>query len=305
MARTVLIIDDSEVVRAHVERVLSQCGEVDRVLIASDGAEGFKLLLSTPIDLVLCDVVMPAIDGYKFLALKQARLELHEVPVIMLTGEEQVRSKVRGLEAGAQDYLTKPFDDAELVARVRVHLKIKSLQDELREKNVRLEELSRTDGLTGLFNRRYFLDLCDLELERARRYRLPLSYLMVDIDFFKKVNDTHGHLGGDHVLAAVAALLRRELRREDAAGRYGGEEFAVLLPHTERPGALRTAERIRAIVEANPVAVEDFHVPVTVSVGVATGNGELPETFNVLVDAADQALYRAKREGRNRVVDAR
>ena len=222
MARTVLIIDDSEAIRRRVEQILGAQDIFEIFLKASNGIEGFKLLLNNPVDIILCDLMMPGIDGFKFLSLKQTKAEYNEVPVIMLTGEEDVRAKVRGLEAGASDYLTKPFHDEELVARVKVHLKIKTLQSELRDKNARLETLTRTDELTSVNNRRFFMETLRAEYLRSERYRAPLVYAMVDIDHFKRVNDTHGHLVGDRALVAVAQVLQKAVRLQDVLGRYGG-----------------------------------------------------------------------------------
>ena len=212
---TVLIIDDSEAVRLRVQEVLAQEPKVSRVLTASDGIAGFKLLTEHPVDLILCDLIMPVLDGFKFLALKQTKKELADIPVIMLTGEEDIRAKVRGLEAGAHDYLTKPFDAHELLARLRIHLKLKDLQDALKEKNLRLEQLSRTDELTGLNNRRYFMEMLRTEFRRAERYGEAFVLVMVDIDHFKRVNDTYGHLMGDRALVTVAQRLTQSARTQE------------------------------------------------------------------------------------------
>lgn len=302
MVRTVLIIDDSEPIRRHVERVLRDHHVADDFLTASNGMEAFSLLMKHPVALVFCDVEMPGFDGFKFLRLKASKTELEDVPVIMLTGKEDVRAKVRGLSEGASDYLTKPFHDEELVARAQVHLKLKELQDELRDKNALLEELSRTDGLTGLLNRRSLVELLNAEFAKCERYRTPLSLVMVDIDHFKKVNDTHGHLVGDAALKVLAGVLRAELRTCDAAARFGGEEFALLLPQTDREGAIVAAERCRAALERAAVPTEGGVLHITASFGVATCPESNVASLDDLVGLADQALYRAKNDGRNRVV---
>lgn len=301
MQRTVLIIDDSEPVRRHVERVLREHDVADVVRHAASGVEGFALLAKEPISLVLCDVEMPDLDGFKFLRLKASNASLSDVPVIMLTGKEDVRAKVQGLNEGASDYLTKPFHDDELVARARVHIKLKLLQDELRKKNQLLEELSRTDGLTGLLNRRYLMELLTAEVHKTERYHHPFSLVMLDIDFFKKINDTFGHVTGDAALKMVGQVLRREVRACDVAARFGGEEFAILLPQTDREGALTAAERLRKAIEAAEVASRGYVLHVTASFGVATYPSEGIESVEDLVTRADKALYRAKSEGRNRV----
>lgn len=301
---TVLIIDDSEAVRSTVQEVLRDEPKVARVLTAADGIAGFKQMLETPVDLVLCDLIMPVLDGFKFLALKTTRPEFALVPVIMLTGEEDVRAKVQGLTAGASDYLTKPFDAHELLARVRIHLKIKELQDNLRDKNTRLEQLTRTDELTGLNNRRFFMEMLRNEFKRSERYGTQVVYVMADIDHFKRVNDTYGHLVGDRALVTVAQALARTARAQDIVGRYGGEEFAMMLPHTEPKGGELAAERHRKHVEETVLYLDEGPLVLTLSLGVASFPRPDVKRVEDLIALADEALYRAKAAGRNRVVMA-
>lgn len=304
VTRTVLIIDDSEAIRRRVVQSLGDKNVFTTFLQASDGIEGFKLLLSNPVDLILCDLNMPGIDGFKFLALKHGKSEYNEVPVIMLTGEEDVRNKVRGLEAGASDYLTKPFHDEELVARVRVHLKIKTLQDELRDKNARLEAMTRTDELTGVNNRRFFMEMLRAEYLRSERYGTPLVYAMVDIDHFKRINDTHGHLIGDRALVAVAGVLQKAVRLHDVLGRYGGEEFGIIMPHTDQPGAELAVERCRRQIAETPIEVDGHSLKITVSLGAVCYPRPEIKRLEDLIGLADAALYRAKEAGRNCIVIA-
>lgn len=304
MDTTVLIIDDSESVRNRVQRALSEKQVFSRFLLAGDGVEGFKLLLGNRVDLVLCDIIMPGIDGFRFLSLIQSKPEYSDVPVIMLTGQEDVRAKVKGLELGASDYLTKPFHDEELVARVKVHLKIKALQDELREKNVRLEELSNTDGLTKITNRRHFMEVFELEFMRAERYSAAMTYVMIDLDHFKRINDQYGHLVGDRALIACANVLREGLRAHDVVARYGGEEFALLLPETDLAGAKVVAERYRRRIEDTTITVGEHTINLTASLGVSCCPHDEVNSIDDLIRLADDALYVAKQEGRNRVVFA-
>ena len=219
----------------------------------------------------------------------------------MLTGETQQEDKIEGLELGADDYITKPFQYPELLARIRAGKRIVDLQKELMDTNRRLELLSITDGLTKLNNHRYFQDELLRAFEESARYQRPLSLAMVDIDFFKKVNDTHGHAVGDEVLKAVASLFRESIRTTDLVARYGGEEFAVMMPETELDDAMIFAEKIRALVESAPIDTQAGPVPATVSIGVASVPFTRVKGPKELIVAADKALYRAKRAGRNQV----
>lgn len=301
MSSSVLIIDDSVAVREQIIRTLESASLFNHYYEAEDGLEGLKKLLSAPVDIILCDLEMPRIDGFKFLSMLKGRPELQDVPVIILTGMNDREPKIKGLEQGASDYVTKPFDNEELVARVKVHLKIKKLQDELKRSNELLLDLSNTDHLTGLFNRRFMMDALDKEVHRSFRKGGNLSLIMLDIDHFKQVNDTYGHLQGDAVLQMMALLLQKELRSYDCAARYGGEEFVAILPDSSLKESVSVAERIRLAVQGTRFSGPLTRLSLTASLGVAGFSREHFPTVDGFIKMADDALYRAKANGRNRV----
>jgi diguanylate cyclase (GGDEF)-like protein len=301
MSTSVLIIDDSAVIREQIIRTLESFRIFSRYYEAEDGMEGFKKLISSPVDLIICDLEMPRIDGFKFLSMLKARPDLQDVPVILLTGVNNREQKIRGLEQGASDYITKPFDHEELVARVKVHLKIKKLQDELKRSNDLLLELSNTDHLTGLFNRRYMMDALEKEVQRSIRKKGNLSLILLDIDHFKQVNDTYGHLQGDVVLQKVAQQLQKELRSYDCAARYGGEEFVAILPDSTLKESVFVADRIRLAMQAARFNGPLAKLTLSVSCGVSWFSTEHVTTVDNFIKQADDALYRAKANGRNRV----
>jgi diguanylate cyclase (GGDEF)-like protein len=219
----------------------------------------------------------------------------------MLTGMNDRDLKIKGLQQGASDYITKPFDPDELVARVRIHLKIKNLQDDLKRTNELLLELSNTDHLTGLFNRRYLMEALDKEIQRSVRKGGNLSLIMLDIDHFKQVNDVYGHLQGDIVLQKVAVQLQKELRSYDVAARYGGEEFIAVLPDATLKEAVFVADRVRMSLQKAKFSGALSKLSLTVSLGVALFSPAGVTTVDGFIKMADDALYRAKANGRNRV----
>jgi len=294
----ILIIDDSAVAREVILDALRQARLPATLLTAPNGHEALDLLKRQAVDLVLCDLEMPGIDGLGFLDRLNTNDLWKEIPVIILTGHETREDKIRGLERGACDYVTKPFDAGELVARVKVQLKIKSLQDRLRESNRRLEQLSRTDPLTGLANRRYFMAVLEEAFAAAVSDGAPLALLMLDIDHFKRLNDSRGHQAGDAVLATLGDLL---LDGDGFAARYGGEEFAIVLMERDLTDATRIAwEFCRQVADMSfDPPLDDLKV--TASLGVAAIPHPSIETLNQLIREADDALYRAKHAGRNRV----
>jgi len=296
----ILIVDDSHSVREEIKKALSEAEGDFTFLEAENGLDGFKLLLENQIDLVLCDLVMPQMDGFKFLSMKGSRREFDDIPVIMLTAVGDMEKKIRLLSAGAGDYLVKPFHPGELRARALVHLKRKLLQDELRRKNQLLMKLSTTDGLTRIFNRRHFLELAHAEIERSHRQRLNASLLILDVDKFKEINDTFGHQVGDTVLVALCDEMKKRLREYDIFGRYGGDEFTVLFPHTTLDEAYDIAERLREHISVLSIkALKGTHI------GISGGIADLGHTrgsLEAMIKSADGALYKGKAAGRGRIV---
>ena len=270
---------------------------------ASDGEQALAMVHRNPPDLILLDVMLPDIDGYEISRRIKGDESLPFIPIILVTARDSTQDKVAGLDAGADDYLTKPITCPELEARVRSMLRIKRLQDELEEKNRELERLSISDGLTGLYNHRHIHGLLKDEFERADRTRDPVTVAMFDLDRFKAVNDTHGHQAGDRVLQQFADILRQSAREIDRIGRYGGEEFLVILPDTGIKDGAVFVERVRRDVESHSFAIgRDKPIRMTVSAGVASYPHEQVGSTETLVRLADEALYAAKAGGRNCIV---
>ncbi len=296
----ILVVDDN---RDNVEIIATRLRfrgyEVDE---ASHGAEALGQVAEKPPDLILLDVMLPDIDGYEISRRIKGDDDLPYIPIILVTARDSTQDKITGLDAGADDYLTKPINFPELEARVRSMLRIKRLQDELEEKNRALERLSISDGLTGLFNHRHIHGLLHEEFERVNRTGDSLTVAMFDLDRFKAVNDTYGHQAGDRVLQEFASILRENAREIDRLGRYGGEEFMVMLPETGVEDGAVFVERVRRDVARRPFDVgRDQPLRLTVSAGLATyPNGV--DTPEELVRRADEALYAAKAAGRDRVV---
>ena len=307
MKANLLLIDDSEAQSSQITESLERLGYA--VQRASSGAEGLRLAREKPPDLVLLDVVMPDIDGFAVCRWLKVNADTRDIPVIMLTVRTAVADRIAGLNIGADDYLAKPFDDQELEARIFAALRVKAAHSELRSRNQQLETmlhsveaLAITDSLTGLFNRRRFADVLKREFAVTRRYRNTLSCLLVDIDHFKQINDRFGHDAGDQVLKEVARRIVGSLREVDLAARYGGEAFALLLPHTSKKDAKIVAERLLNNLRKQQFNFGSELVRITASVGCAGNTDVASGQAEDLVKAADLALYEAKNGGRNAVV---
>lgn len=295
----VVVVDDDRAIRRLVKLFLQRQGY--ETAECATGAEAREELWHHGWDLAILDRRLPDTDGLQLCREIKGEYEFRNRYVIVLTGEDDHEDKLEGFELGADDYVTKPFQPAELVARIRAARRIVDLQKELLEKNEKLARLSITDGLTQLYNHRHLQESLAREFEEARRYDRPLSFALIDLDYFKKVNDTFGHAAGDEVLKEVAARFSDSVRSSDLIARYGGEEFAVLMPQTPLEDAVQFAEKIRSVVEETPIRTEDTVIPVTVSIGVASNSLTHFDSTLELVDSADKALYRAKESGRNQV----
>jgi two-component system cell cycle response regulator len=284
----VLVADDDGVTRAMVTAWLRASGF--EVVAARDGDEALVVATERQPDLLLVDVTMPGLDGYAVCSAIQTASAVPP-PVIFLTAHATTTARVAGLEAGAVDYIVKPFEQAELVARVRAALRTKAVRDGFVEQATR-------DGLTGLLNRREIDARANAAVHLAERHGRSLSCLMIDLDHFKQINDRFGHAAGDEVLREAARRIIAACRTSDVVGRYGGEEFMLLLPETCAEDAVTTGDKLRRVLSEQPVEVDELSIPITASVGVA--GWEVGMGASALFEAADQALYRAKELGRNR-----
>lgn len=287
----ILVVDD---VPANVEILSFHLGDEGYdVLEAQSGEQALSLLNAddADIDLVLLDVMMPVMSGLDVLAQIKRNIETEHIPVILVTANAEDQNVAEGLDMGAFDYIIKPYSLLVLLARVRAALREKERQD-------LLEKWATTDPLTDLFNRRHFFELAERELERCRRLQSDLSFILLDIDYFKQVNDKYGHLMGDTVLITLAKELKKQLRKVDFCCRYGGEEFVLCLPDTPQQGTVDVAERIRLQIEKLEFSTPDGEeFSVRISLGVATRKNE--DNVEVILKRADDALYEAKQAGRN------
>lgn len=289
----VLIVDDSPDALALAKARLGKEGH--ELLFADGGKAGLEKAAQEKPDLVLLDLDMPDMSGFEVCRALKADPDLSMIPVIFLSGSGTPQDRVKGLDIGAVDFVTKPFDTFELRARVNAALRTKRVQD-------LLMEYAHIDPLTGLANRRALMQRLEEEWAGIERRGGTLAIIMADIDHFKKVNDEHGHPVGDRALQRVADVIRDQSRINDLVSRYGGEEFAVVVPDEETDGAVKLAERCRSRIEEIRLSTGSETVTMTCSFGVAQyRKGDDAET---LLSRADDALYRAKEAGRNRVVAA-
>ncbi len=303
MAEIILIAEDDAHIAELIKIILETKGYETHW--AKDGQEAIQEAQRLKPDLMLLDVMMPKLNGYEVLRLLKENNDLKDMPVIFVTVRGETDSKVVGLRLGGHDYITKPFDLDELIARVEAALRIKGEHDDLRAANRRLAELSMTDPLTSLYNRRYLVERFEEEIERAKRYVFPIACVIVDIDDFKYINDTYGHLAGDQVLQQLALIMKNSNRVVDILARYGGEEFIMVLPQTNLGGAETVAERYRQMVESSRMVPGDPGRRITISIGASAFAADRIGSREELLQQADAALYEAKRQGKNRLVLAR
>lgn len=299
----ILIAEDDPVSRRLLEAKLARWGY--DVVTTHDGDEAWEALQAEGSPrLAVLDWMMPGMDGVEICRRVRKKAEEPYTYIILLTALHRDEDLVTGMEAGADDYITKPFKANELKVRLRAGRRIIELQDELIEAREALREKASRDQLTGLLNHAEILSILSGQIDRAKREGGNISILMADLDHFKKVNDTYGHMAGDAVLRQASRRMRSMIRAYDYIGRYGGEEFLVVLPGCNEEQACHFAERLRQSVGDEKMDIPEGMIPVTISLGVATLCKENPSDADSLVQAADLALYRAKENGRNRVETA-
>ena len=304
----VLLVEDDPIQAEATKETLEKAGY--NVVCTTDGISAIKQVKANKPDIILLDVILPGLDGYEVCRWLKLEEQTKGIPVIMLTVKTELSDKISGLHIGADDYLPKPYNELELYARIYASLRTKALQDELKSKNTQLEELlaeveymAITDVLTGLFNRRRLHLVLAREFGRSKRYESPFALMLMDLDHFKNINDTYGHLAGDMVLQDVAKIIQKNIREIDTAARYGGEEFIVLLPNTKKEDAVHLAERMRLSIE-NHAFPDMQNTAITVSIGIAGVPDKDITTEDKMVQCADIALYKSKQNGRNRTVVA-
>ncbi len=303
-----LLVEDEPTQLLVMQRVLRQAGYA--VETAGNGAEALEKISTGQFQMLVTDWDMPGMDGVTLC--RRIRESQSQLPgylyILLLTSHSSTDNVVTGLEAGADDYISKPPKTPELLARLKAGQRVLQLEQSLREAKDKIHQLSITDPLVGTYNRRYLNDHLIQEVERARRYAHPLTAVMADLDFFKDINDQHGHQAGDDVLRGFVALARASIRQaSDWVARYGGEEFVVVLPETDLAGAAATAEKIRGCCATTPFETSAGRLVVTASFGVAVlGPGAAPigTAAEALLRSADAALYRSKHDGRNRITIA-
>jgi diguanylate cyclase (GGDEF)-like protein len=288
-----LIVDDQPV---NIQALYQVFAADYQVFMATSGAQALSICRDKRPDLILLDIQMPVMDGYEVCRQIKADAELQDLPVVFVTAHSEPQAETLGLEVGAVDFISKPFNPAVVRARVKTHLTLKFQGDLLRQ-------MVFIDGLTGVYNRRFFDERLALEFQRAKRSSSTLSLMVVDVDYFKRFNDHYGHLSGDEALRSVALTLRGQLKRPgDLVSRYGGEEFACILPETDLAGAMSLAGEMDTAIRAARIAhgYSDVCEFLTVSLGVASFQPDATRFAEELIVAADQQLYLAKSKGRGR-----
>jgi len=300
----ILIVDDDLSSVKFLEKMLIKVGH--EVTMAQSGLEALDLFKQRFFPIVLSDWMMPDLNGIELCKTLRSMPNIGYIYFILLTGKDSKDDIVTGFEAGTDDFLTKPIHPSELIARLKSGIRILELEKSLKSANEEIRYLSITDSLTKCYNRSYLANRLNQEIKRAKRYNHPLSIILTDIDYFKKVNDTYGHLIGDRVLKQFAGWIMSSIRHDiDWIVRYGGEEFLIALPETPLSGASCAAEKFRQIIDEQEIKVSNTKIKVTASFGVS-GFDSIHYTeklsLDTMISQTDKYLYQAKKEGRNRVV---
>ncbi|MDF2987728.1 MAG: diguanylate cyclase response regulator [Eubacterium sp.] len=292
MFNKVLVVDDNK----NNIRLLTDILEDEKYEVYSTekATEAIEMTHSNKPDIILLDIMMPEMDGFEVCKQLKSDYEIKDIPVIMVTAKTDTADLKSALDLGAFDYIKKPIDEIEVIARIQSALRFKQQQD-------KLKEMASKDGLTGVFNHALLIDLFEKEYLKQQRNQGDLSFVMLDIDYFKKVNDTYGHTTGDLILRELSDILSNSSRTGDIVGRYGGEEFSLVLPDTNSENAFKLCERIRKTVENYDFFTGKEHIKITVSMGICTKQPCDSILSSEMIIKADEALYIAKQNGRNQV----
>jgi diguanylate cyclase (GGDEF)-like protein len=305
----ILLVDDVAQNLRILCRLLGR--EKYRLAVAQNGQQALEMVEKVTPDLILLDVMMPGLDGFEVCKRLNDSPRLRDIPVIFLTARAEVENVVKGFEIGAVDYVTKPFNGTELLARVRTHLELKRAREELLKKNrelmearEKLELAARTDPLTKLANRREILEKIENERVRFERNQRPFTLILGDVDNFKDFNDRYGHQCGDSVLISVAQLLTSMVRKQDCVARWGGEEFLLLLPETDLEGGRAAAEKIRQTIAHRDFQYNEIPLSITITFGISTYGTSCANGIDECIRTVDLAMYEGKQQGKNCVVVA-
>lgn len=292
MCQKILVVDDNK----NNVRLLKDILEDENYNVSSvdNGLDVFETVLKVKPDAILLDIMMPGMDGFGVCKILHDNSETKDIPVIMVTAKTESESLKSALESGAIDYIKKPIDEVEVIARVQSALRLKQHQD-------KLAEMASKDGLTGLFNHNVLIELLKKELHNQERNGSNISFVMIDIDHFKNINDNYGHTAGDMVLKELSKILLSTSRSGDIIGRYGGEEFGIVLSETSSESGFSICKRFRKNVESHEFNFEGQKIKITVSLGICNKSSQNKIGSRELITKADEALYQAKRNGRNRI----
>ena len=292
METKILVVDDNSNNVRLLKDILED--EYYTVYTTDSGFSVLDMAQNLRPDAILLDIMMPGMDGFEVCKLLKSDDEVMDIPIIMVTAKTEGNDLKNAFEMGAVDYIKKPFDEIEVIARINSVLRTKHNQDKLKEK-------ANNDGLTGIYNHALLIHLFEKEIKKQERNGDDVSFIMLDIDHFKKINDTYGHTVGDVVLRELASLLTKSIRDTDFVGRYGGEEFSIVLTEANEDNTYELCERIRNIIQNHKFLADDITIHVTVSIGFYCKKANDPISSHDMIKRSDEALYRAKQNGRNRV----
>lgn len=294
----IMVVEDDPSILELVSFALKKKGY--SVITCDNALTALEELKKDRVDIIISDLMMPKMDGIEFCSIVKKHYK--NIYFIIITAKNKTEDKVYGLNLGADEYISKPFDFMELLARVKAAERIINTQKQLIYLNEELEKLAETDELTRLKNRRYFNTQAFRELERAKRYGHTVATLLIDLDYFKKINDTYGHNIGDEALKAVTRIIKKSTRESDIVCRYSGDEFIVFLPETNPKNAFKVAEKIRKNIESFEFKAGVNKIPLSVSIGIAIRTPKMNSSLKQMLEQADNALYNSKDKGRNKTV---